>query len=173
MSKRVLVSMMVSMMVVLTSCANAPSLKESSSRPEITPTVCMESPVCVIWEEISRSATEAIVLAKIVRVNKLDMSFLMTIEMPAGVKVLEGRTQLTLLPNTEAVTVTERLQLAFDAAPSDDAILKLDGDSGAMGFHAKVPYRFGRSAPEERGPSATGVAPVLKGKSMGPSVPLK
>ena len=54
-----------------------------------------------------------------------------------------------------------------------DAVLKLDGDSGAMGFHYKVPYRFGRAAPEETGPAATGVAPGKGGKSFGPSVPLK
>ena len=84
-----------------------------------------------------------------------------------------GGTRLTLLPNTEAVTVTERLTLGFESAPEGDAMLKLDGDSGAMGFHYKVPYRFGRAEPEERGPSATGVAPSKGGKSFGPSVPLK
>jgi hypothetical protein len=161
------------MVVVLAACANSTPSPAESSRPQIEPTVRMESPVRVTWEEVSRTETQAVVLAKLERVNKLDMSFLMSVELPAGVKVLEGRTQLTLLPNTEAVMVTEKLVLAFESAPAEDAVLKLDGDSGAMGFHYKVPYRFGRPAPEERGPAATGVAPVRNGKSLGPSVPLK
>ena len=133
----------------------------------------MQSPVRVTWEEVSRSDTQAVLVAKIERLNRLDLSFLMSVELPAGVKATEGRTQLTLLPNAEAVTVTERLTLSFESAPAGDALLKLDGDSGAMGFHYKVPYRFGRAPTEAPGPAATGVAPVKGGKSFGPSVPLK
>ena len=159
----------------LSACAN--SSATSSATPESPSaretTVRMQSPVRVSWEEVSRSDTQAVVIAKIERLNHLDMSFLMSVELPPGVKAAEGRTQLTLLPNTEAVTVTERLTLTFESPPALDALLKLDGDSGAMGFHYKVPYRFGRPPPEERGPAATGVAPMKGGKSFGPSVPLK
>lgn len=157
--------------LLLTGCANTTPAPEGP-RPLDT-TVRMQSPIRVSWEELSRTDTGAVVLAKIERLNHLDMSFAMTIELPPGVKAVDGRTQLTLLPNTEPVLVTERLTLAYEAQPSEDALLKLDGDSGAMGFHYKVPYRFGRAAPEERGPAATGVAPVKGGKSFGPSVPLK
>lgn len=157
--------------MLLLSCASPEHPERSRGTSETT--VRLQSPVRVTWEEVSRSATQAVVLAKIERLNHLDMPFVMSVELPAGVKVIEGRTQLTLLPNTEPVLVTERLTLGFDAPPEGDAILKLDGDSGAMGFHYKVPYRFGRAAPEERGPSATGVEPVKGGKSFGPSVPLK
>lgn len=157
-------------MLVLSGCATSP-VQEPPPKRETT--TRLQSPVRVTWEELSRTDTGAVVLAKIERVNHLDMSFLMAVELPAGVKVLEGRTQLTLLPNAEAVTVTEQLTLAFDSAPQGDAVLRLDGDSGAMGFHYKVPYRFGRAAPEERGPAATGVAPAKGGKSFGPSIPLK
>lgn len=161
-------------MVVLGGCANtpAPSSKEPS-RPAQASTVRLQSPVRVTWQEVSRTATEAVVLAKVERVNALDMAFLMSVELPPGVKVVEGRTQLTLVPNTEAGTVSERFTLSFEAPPTGDAMLKLDGETGAMGFHYKVPYRFGRAAPEERGPSATGLAPSKGGKTFGPSVPLK
>lgn len=166
-----------SVVVVMSACANA-SPPVSRTDPiregrDIEPTVRMESPVKVSWEELSRSDTQAVVLAKVERVNKLDMPFAMEVELPAGVRVIEGRTKLMLLANTEAVTVTEKLILGFDSTPSEDAQLKLDGDSGAMGFHYKVPYRFGRAAPEEHAPPATGPAPGKGGKSFGPSVPLK
>ncbi len=157
--------------LLLAGCANTTPAPEGA-RPLDT-TVRLQSPVRVTWEEVSRTETGAVVLAKIERLNRLDMPFAMTVELPAGVKALEGRTQLTLLPNTEPVLVTERLTLAYEAPPAGDAILRLDGDSGAMGFHYKVPYRFGRPAPEEKGPAATGPAPMKGGKSFGPSIPLK
>ena len=77
------------------------------------------------------------------------------------------------MPNAEAVTIEEPLSLAFEATPQADAVLKLDGETGAMGFHYQVPYRFGRPAPEARGPAATGPAPGKGGKTFGPSVPLQ
>lgn len=168
--KPVLVSL-----VLLSACASSspPAQSKSDAVREIQPTVRLESPIKVAWEELSRSETQAVVLAKVERVNKLDMSFAMEIELPQGVRVLEGRTRLMLLANTEAVTVTEKLILGFDATPAGDAVLKLDGDSGAMGFHYKVPYRFGRPPPEEQAPPATGPAPGKGGKTFGPSVPLK
>jgi len=158
-------------MILLAGCANTTPAPEGA-RPLDT-TVRLQSPIRVTWEELSRTDTGAVVLAKIERLNRLDMPFVMTVELPEGVKVMEGRTQLTLLPNTEPVLVSERLTLSYEAPPALDALLKLDGDSGAMGFHYKVPYRFGRAAPEEQGPAATGPAPSKGGKSFGPSIPLK
>jgi hypothetical protein len=160
-----------SLVMCMAACANSGAQQESPKALETT--VRLQAPIKVTWEEVSRSATQAVVVAKIERVNKLDMSFSMAIELPPGVTAVEGRTQLTLLPNAEAVTVTERLTLAFEAPPEGDALLKLDGDSGAMGFHSRVPYRFGRAAPAETGPEATGVAPRKGDRSFGPSVPLK
>ena len=158
-----------SLVVLLASCANTSSQQPEGPRS----TVRLASPIKVSWEEVSRSGAQAVVLAKIERVNKLDMPFTMSVELPDGVKVIEGRTLLNLMPNTEPVLITERLTLAYESSPAGDAVLKLDGDSGAMGFHYKVPYRFGRAAPEETGPAATGVAPGKGDKSFGPSVPLK
>lgn len=168
--KRPLATMFL-MQLLFTGCANTTPAPDAP-RPLDT-TVRLQSPIRVSWEELSRTDTGAVVLAKIERLNHLDMPFVMTVELPPGVKAIEGRTELTLLPNTEPVLVTERLTLAFDAPPAGDALLKLDGDSGAMGFHYQVPYRFGRAAPEEQGPAATGVAPLKGGKSFGPSIPLK
>jgi hypothetical protein len=152
-------------------CANSSTAQEG--KPPLETTVRLQSPLKVSWEEQSVSATQAVVLAKVERVTKLDMPFLMSVELPAGVKVLEGRTQLQLLPNTEAVTVTERLVLGYEGTPLEDAQLKLDGDAASMGFHYKVPYRFGRPAPDESGPKATGPEFIKAGKSLGPSIPLK
>jgi hypothetical protein len=131
------------------------------------------SPIRVTWEEVERTDTQAVVLAKIERLLALDLPFSVAVVLPEGVKAVEGRTLLTLLPNSEAVTVTERLVLAYDTAPLSDVVLKVDGETGAMGFHYLVPYRFGRPDPAENTVPATG--PVLKkgDQVIGPSVPLK
>ena len=69
--------------------------------------------------------------------------------------------------------ITERFEFTFATPPKDDAHLKLDGDGAGMGFHYDVPYRFGRSAPADVDPAATGPSVEIGGKKFGPSVPLK
>lgn len=159
-----------SLVVLSLGCATQ-SQPPAAERPSTTSRLL--SPLRVTWEEVERTGTQAVVLAKIERVLAIDMPFAVAVVLPEGVKAVEGRTQLTLLPNSEAVTVTERLVLAYDAPPPGDVVLKVDGETGAMGFHYLVPYRFGRPDPAENTVPATG--PVLKkgGEVIGPSVPLK
>lgn len=103
----------------------------------------------------------------------MDMPFAVNIAVPAGVVVKKGRTQFSLMPNVEAVVVSEELELVWDGAvPSEDAVLKVDGDTGAMGIHFKVPYRFGRAEPIVEGPRATGPHVFNRGRDLGPSIPL-
>ncbi len=156
--------------VLAAACAN-PSQQEKPQPPDTT--VRLQSPVRVSWEEVSRGGTQAVVVAKVERLVKLDIDFLLSVELPAGVKAAEGRTQLQLLRNTEPVTITERYLLTYDAPPADDARLKLDGEAVQMGFHFNVPYRFGRPPPPEGGPAATGPEFKRGDKSLGPSIPLK
>ncbi len=154
--------------LLLVSCA---SPRTEAPRKETT--VRALSPVRVTWEEVSRTDTEAVVLAKVERVLAMDLPFTLSVDVPAGATVASGRTRLTLLPNTEAVTVTEKITFTFEATPVGDAVLGLDGDTGAMGFHFKVPYRFGRAPPPELAPAATGPAVKKGDKNFGPSIPLK
>ena len=156
-------------LLALCACANP--------KPEAVPpretTVRAQPPLRVTWQEVSRSGKEAVVLARVERLLGIAMPFTMSVELPAGVTAREGRTTLTLVPNPEAVEVTEKFVLVYDALPQGDAVLKLDGDSGAMGFHYKVPYRFGRPEPVAQPPAVTG-PPVVRGdKNFGPSVPLQ
>lgn len=158
-----------SLLVVLAlGCATQPATppaRETTSR--------LLSPLKVSWAEVSRTDREAVVRATVERVLAIDMPFALEVELPAGVKVVEGRTRLTLLPNSEAVTVTEQLTLQYDAPPAGDAVLKVDGESGTMGFHYRVPYRFGRPEPVEAPPAATGPGFKKGDQQFGPSVPLK
>lgn len=153
------------------SCANATPAPDD--RPALNTTTRLQSPVKVSWEEVSRADGQAVVLAKIERITKLDLPFLVQVEVPADVTVKEGRQRLELLPNHEAVLVTERFVFTYADAPKEDARLRVDGNTDSMGFHFDVPYRFGRAAPEEIDPPATGPSLELGGRKLGPSVPLK
>lgn len=136
-------------------------------------TVRAQLPVRVTWEEVSRTPTEAVVLAKVVRVLGIDTPLEVSIDVPAGAKLVAGRARFTLSPNVEADTVTEPITFAYEATPTDDAVLKLDADTGAMGMHFKVPYRFGRPPPPENPPKAIGPALKKGDKSFGPSIPVQ
>ncbi len=156
-----------SVVLLLPACVNP------SVAPQRETTVRALSPVRVTFEPVSISAHEAVALAKVERVRDLDLPFTQKLVLPAGVTLKEGRPELTLLPNTEAVTVTERYVFTFDAVPTDDALLLVDGETGAMGFHFKLPYRFGRPEPLETPPAATGPGLQRGDQKFGPSVPLK
>lgn len=140
--------------------------------PPAPPSDRAQLPVRVTWEERSRGPNEAVVIAKLERLVPIDTPFTVRVEVPAGAKVTHGRTSFTVLPNTEALTVTEELTFAYEATPADDAMLLVDADTGAMGFHFKVPWRFGRPAPAELQPKLTGPALKKGDRNFGPSIPL-
>ncbi|MGV3625043.1 MAG: hypothetical protein ACO1OB_29760 [Archangium sp.] len=154
------------------SCANSKPAPENEPA-KLNTTSRLLSPVKVSWEEVSRDEHQAVVLAKVERVHKLDMPFMVKVDVPAGVTVKEGRQTLELLPNNEAVLVTERFVFTFDSVPAEDAVLHLDGNSGAMGFSSNIPYRFGRAAPADVDPATSGDGVTVGGKNRGPSVRLK
>lgn len=136
-------------------------------------TVRAELPVRVTWAEVSRSSNSAVVRATIERRLGMDLPFAVEIALPAGVTAKRGRTQYTLTPNVEAIVVAEELELIWDGAvPTDDAMLKVDGVTGVMGMHFKVPYRFGRAEPIVETPRATGPHAFIRGRDLGPSIPL-
>jgi hypothetical protein len=136
-------------------------------------TVRIAPPIKVRWEELSRDARGATVRATVERVVGLDMPFAVEVRLPAGVAVKRGRTAFTLLPNVEAVTVSEELELTWEETPVTDALLAVDGETGVLAFHFKVPYRFGRAEPPVVAPAATGPHLRVGDRDFGPSIPLK
>lgn len=151
--------------LLLAGCAN--------TAPPAQSTVRLRSPVTVRWEERSRSATGAVVVAHVERFTAVPLPLALRLELPAGVTVVAGRAKLDLPANAEAGDVAEQYELAYAAPPEADAHLRVDGESAAMGFHFDVPYRFGRAAPEAKVPAATGPVGGKGGRSFGPSIPVK
>lgn len=168
--------------LLLAACANPSNqstvASASAARAELSAptgtTVRQQFPMRLWWEEQSLTATGATLVAHVERLNALRIPFKLQVEFPEEVKVVQGRTQFELPPNPEAIETTEKYVLTFAGPPTQDALLLVDGDAQGMGFHGKVPYRFGRPNPEEPRVEATGPAPTGKnGKPMGPSIPLK
>lgn len=165
---------------LLAACANqstpapapAPAAAPAHVQQMPEPTVRLQSPVKVQWEEVSRSGTGAVVVARVERLNAVPVPLLLRVEAPAGVSVKRGRVKVDLPPNAEAGTVSETYEVAFDAPPAGNLVLRVDGDTEGMGFHFQVPYRFGRPAPESPAPAATGPAFQKGGKSFGNTIPL-
>ena len=147
------------------------ALAQGSTTPGTT--VRQQFPMRLRWEERALTETGATLVAHVERLNALRIPFVLQVELPAGVKVERGRTRLELPPNSDAVETTEEYVLTFATAPAQDALLLVDGENQAMGFHGKVAYRFGRTSPAEPHLDAAGPSPTgTDGKAMGPSIPL-
>lgn len=152
--------------------ANPPPATSAHTQQMPEPTVRLESPVKVRWAERARTSTSATVVAEVERLNLVPVPLLVRIDVPEGVTVKAGRTELPLAPNAEPGTVAETLELAFDQPPMGDLVLRVDGDTEGLGFHYRVPYRFGRAAPETPPPAATGPTFHKGGALSGPTIPL-
>lgn len=164
--------------LALAACANpspppqTPATAPAHVQQMPEPTVRLESPVKVRWEERALSATGATVVAHVERLNAVPVPLLLRVEVPDGVTLKSGRKDVPLAPNAEPGTVSEVYELAFAQPPAGDLVLRVDGDTEGMGFHFQVPYRFGRPAPEAAAPAPTGPAFMKGGKSMGGTIPL-
>lgn len=146
---------------------------EAGRAEPVRSTVRLQSPVKVRWEERSRTAAGAVLVAHVERVTAVPLPLLLRLEVPAGVKVLAGRARLELPANAEASDAAETFELAWAVTPAADARLRVDGESAGLGFHFDVPYRFGRAEPEPRPPAATGPSAGKGGRQFGPSIPVK
>lgn len=162
---------------LLAACANSSALEAPPEAPRHVPqmkkpTVRLETPLRVAVEEVDRSDTRATVVARVERRLALAVPLTLRLEVPPGVTIAAGRPVVELPPNAGADTVTETWALTFAHPPEGDAVVRVDGDGEGLGFHARVPYRFGRPAPEDVGPAATGPAVFKHGRNLGPSIPL-
>lgn len=161
--------------LAVAACANqtpaAPSAPAPRTQQMPEPTVRLQAPLKVRWVERARSATGAVVVAEVERLNRLPVSLRARVEVPAGVTVRSGPTEWTMPAEAEAGTVAQLLELAFTQAPAGDLVLRVDGDGEGLGLHFQVPYRFGRPAPEAAAPAATGPE-FRKGGLSSPTIPL-
>jgi hypothetical protein len=155
-------------LLCLASCAS------TTSPPTLETTSRQQFPMTVRWEVTSRTERGVTLAAHVTRLTALPLTFHVVLDVPAGAKLESGRQKFDLLPNTEGVEIVETYSVLFDTLPAEDLLLHVDGDGQNAGYHAKVPYRFGRAEPTAAPVDATGPAPAGKGgRPVGNSVPLK
>ncbi len=154
--------------------AVAASCASTVTPAKVEPTSRQQFPVTVRWEEKARSERGVTLAAHVTRLSAMPMALHVVVDVPAGAKLETGRQKFDLLPNTEGVEIVETYTVLFDTPPPTDLLLHVDADAQSFGYHAKVPYRFGRPEPLGVQVDATGPSPAGKGgRPVGNSVPLQ
>ena len=141
--------------------------------PELEHTTKPLPPVQVAWQELHRSATQVLLIARVERRAALTFPLQLSVRLPAGTALVSGRGRLTLPPNAEAAVDEELMTFTYAQTPEDDLELLIDGVAIDVGIHARAAYRFGRSPPQHRVVAPTGPELWVGGKNLGPSVPVK
>jgi hypothetical protein len=89
------------------------------------------------------------------------------LRLPRGTRLAAGAVR-------ERLTMTRRVQRAYrlsvHASPADDVVVHLDARGSHFGYHARLPYRFGRSPLVPQGPALTDRPLTLHGRNFGRSV---
>ena len=139
----------------------------------------MESPVVVRW--VTRvepgavtgrpGAEDRLVLAaRVEQTGRLGLALRVWVEAPEGVTQTRGPQQYTVAPAAPGSAHETELEFEVVAVPRDDLVLVVDAQGAAAGFHARVPYRFGRAAPVSATPPLTTAPVTVGGTSAGAAV---
>lgn len=136
---------------------------------EPPPSAHMQSPMSARLEEpatIPKAGTIDIVL-QVTRIQPTLAPITIKVELPSGVALATGQP-------TESVTDTtltkfdRTFRFSYSAIPVGDAKIIVDWQTEAAGFHAELPYRFGRPAPTAKEPArAPGEVVLPGGQSLG------
>ncbi len=111
--------------------------------------------------------------AHVERRTAMDAKVRVTLALPAGVELVEGLLDQWLEPSGQALVRDLTFVLRVDALPTEDAVLFVDMQTSAGGYHAQHPYRFGRSEPLPASPARTGRELKVGAKRIGRSIHLR
>lgn len=150
------------------SFAPSPVAPEASREPSAQRE--LEGPAQVSWTTLALDAHRAVLRARVRRSPRLALPLALTLTVPRGVRVEHGEVAATLPPAAQRPDLELDYVLSFEGVPADDAVLAVDGESAAMGVHARAVYRFGRPEPLGTRPVANGPAITFGGSNLGPSV---
>lgn len=104
-----------------------------------------QSPLEVTLRALSESATSATLEVRVRKATATERPLVLTLTLPPGVEAAPAT-----LPPVEALDTgvqTRLVQLSFQQRPATDLFVVADLQGTAMGYHATVPYRFGRPEP--------------------------
>ncbi len=111
-----------------------------------------------------------VLVARIEQPGRLGLPLSVWVEAPGGVVQTRGQRQYTVAPAHAGSVHETEMEFVVGAVPNGDLVLVVDAQSPGAGFHARVPYRFGRPAPTIATPTLTGTSVTVGNTSAGPSV---
>lgn len=147
----------------------SPTPAPASASDAPTPSAHMQSPISAHLQEppaVPSSGTIDLNL-QLTRVQPILVPITIKVVLPTGVALTSGLAAETI--NDTTVTKFDRsFRLSYAAVPVDDAKVIVDWQTPGAGYHAELPYRFGRSAPVAKEPARLPGEVVLPGgQSLG------
>jgi len=94
------------------------------------------------------------------------------VRVPDGIAVLNGLMSTIIPANFEPDHVEIYYELEARRIPEKDLVVILDSRNEGAGFHAEVPYRFGRPTPQVVAPIKNGPRIIIGQKDLGKAIQL-
>ncbi len=113
--------------------------------------------------------TEATLVARVTLDAYADVPVTVTLSLPPGASIREGRARFTLAAVRPETVVEERYVIVYETPPAAPAVLRARAAGAAFGFTAEARWDFGRSAPTPR-VVASGAPLTLGRHRFGPSM---
>jgi hypothetical protein len=148
--------------------AVAPAARRDHESPVIARWVTRAEPAAVTGRQ--GAGDRLVLVARVEQPGHLGLPLRVSIEAPDGVTQTRGPQRYTVAPGAPGAVHEAEVEFAVTAVPGDDLVLVVDAQGAAAGYHARVPYRFGRPAPAIAPPPLTATAVTVGGTSAGPAV---
>lgn len=139
----------VSSLLLLVLCACAPELLPA-------PTARMGAPLALSWTQVGGDAAGLQLVARVEARAPLPAPVQLQLQLPRGVRLLEGPGSLTSSVRAAGDVQELRYRLALDAPPSAELVLEARAEAEGFGVRAQARYGFGREAALELRPRPAG-----------------
>jgi hypothetical protein len=143
--------------------------------PEATPpttTASQRAPMTVEWVKSGEAAGRLTLVARVNRFAAIRVPTTVQVTVPAGVRVVSGRTSWVIEGSESVAPVEEVLVFEVLQAGAQEILLAADATGTGFGVHAKKAYPLGPPAPKTAAP-VPGPDLEIGGRNFGPSVPAR
>ena len=104
------------------------------------------SPIKTQLKLIEQREHEARLELKITKFIATEKPVVVKLQLPVGVSTTDGREIQNIEPSAIG-EFTREVRVNFEAVPANDMFVVTDMQGSAFGFHAELPFRFGRPEP--------------------------